>query len=34
MALEEAPRFRSAQELLLKIIDEPSADRGVKKSNP
>ena len=31
LALEEAPRFRAALELLLQITEEPSAKRGVLK---
>ncbi len=34
LALEDAPRFRAALELLLEISAKPSADPGVQKSAP
>jgi hypothetical protein len=30
LALEEAPRFRTAQRLLLEIVGKPSGSQGVK----
>ncbi|MEA3209195.1 MAG: hypothetical protein QOE70_2252 [Chthoniobacter sp.] len=34
LALEEAPRFRAAHQLLLEITDKPSPAAGVEKGNP
>ncbi len=34
LALEQAPRFRAALELLLEISGKPSADPGVQESKP